>query len=1314
MPGASGTLALISDIPSLSGYVPTSRTLTINGVSYDLSADRSWSITAGVSSVQAGSGISVSTSGGVATVSNTGLLSGTAGSGISVSTSGQNLNIVNTGLLSGTAGSGISVSTSGQNLNIVNTGLLSATAGSGISVSTSSQNVNIVNTGLLSATAGTGISVSTSSGVLTIANTITNNNQLTNGAGYITGITSGMVTTALGYTPYNATNPNGYISSYTETDTLASVTGRGASTSTAITINGIDSALKVQHDGTSVAWRGRIGSFNASADKSSFLGNYTGRAGVFGHNNALSAWDELWVNTLGIYGQGNLYLSWFTYVKANGGDTNYAVLHAGNYNSYSPTLTGVGASGTWGISISGNANTATTAINSSQLNGISSTQIFNNMGNTHSTWTDFNSINGFGFRYVQGSTNGPGTGSSQFYGFSIGLGNDYAFSDYALQLAMPRYISGDKYFSVRTREAGTWSSWAKISAGYADTAGSLSSMNISQFTNNSGYITGETDTLATVVSRGNSTGGGRPITLDSGGGSILVRASTGGWSMGTYYQGSSGTTLAGFGAYGGNNSLTWAWIGPGFENPWMTINSSQATFNTPISNGNFYINGNGYGTSNADEWPHIYWLRNTGAGWDEGLIKGSSSRGFFGRAGWGIHMDSSKAFHFFSSGWDSLFGVEGGTGNTRIKGTLNVGTGGSNNGSLLNITGGVHNQVNITQGNTWGLLLGYCNEGSVSGYHGPNSAAIINVQDGPLHLGTGNASRVTVLGNGNVTFNGSIGLAVTADVRLSVNGDAHVANIVYLGGTAGSVGSWGTRTYGYGGDWTNNSRTVRFDNVGYGTNWSFTIDTGGNVQSSGSIIVGINGSSNSYSAASSGRLYFGTNGSDSPQYYNISTNMENFGGNYTKLDFSWYTGQRFYAHNGYGGFRFKEITGGQATLFSIGEGDLNVRVANTLFIGGNTALHSGNYTSYTDGRYWFNNGSWFADLGSFGFSRLFGNESSGGGFAIMTNPNNGGQTSILIDGSYFAGENGGHWSLNANNQYASRVGFYHDGSTMNFRTNNAILSTANIRVYPVSESWAEGIAFMMPNTNVWGGLRWQRQRSNSDGNWYIGFTALDSTDDLVFGANNGGSQVDNILRLSKNGSVSFAGTVSFTSSTYPIFAFSYGNTASTSAQGLQVYSSGGQGAIMAFHRGGYYAVNMGLDSDNVFRIGGWSASANRLQLDMSGNLTVAGDVTAFSDARVKENVKTIENALDKVLGLRGVSYTRTDSQDKKTKIGVIAQETLPIVPEVVNQDNDGMYNVSYGNFGGLFIEAFKEQQKQIKAQAEQISELKSIVNALTK
>lgn len=84
------------------------------------------------------------------------------------------------------------------------------------------------------------------------------------------------------------------------------------------------------------------------------------------------------------------------------------------------------------------------------------------------------------------------------------------------------------------------------------------------------------------------------------------------------------------------------------------------------------------------------------------------------------------------------------------------------------------------------------------------------------------------------------------------------------------------------------------------------------------------------------------------------------------------------------------------------------------------------------------------------------------------------------------------------------------------------------------------------------------------------------------------------------------GTYTWTGSQY---FQSNANTGSSFGVPLQAYSSSG-GAIMAFHRAGVYAVNMGLDSDNVFRIGGWSAGANRLQLDMSGNLTLSGALNA--------------------------------------------------------------------------------------------------------
>ena len=115
---------------------------------------------------------------------------------------------------------------------------------------------------------------------------------------------------------------------------------------------------------------------------------------------------------------------------------------------------------------------------------------------------------------------------------------------------------------------------------------------------------------------------------------------------------------------------------------------------------------------------------------------------------------------------------------------------------------------------------------------------------------------------------------------------------------------------------------------------------------------------------------------------------------------------------------------------------------------------------------------------------------------------------------------------------------------------------------------------------------------------------------------------------------------------------------------------------------------------------------NSTTLTWGAAFTATGDITAYSDRRVKENIKTIDNALAKVLCLRGVTYNRTDLDDKSEKIGVIAQEIQEILPQVVSEEND-RYSVAYGNITGVLIEAIKEQQKQIE-------ELKSIINGITR
>jgi len=115
-------------------------------------------------------------------------------------------------------------------------------------------------------------------------------------------------------------------------------------------------------------------------------------------------------------------------------------------------------------------------------------------------------------------------------------------------------------------------------------------------------------------------------------------------------------------------------------------------------------------------------------------------------------------------------------------------------------------------------------------------------------------------------------------------------------------------------------------------------------------------------------------------------------------------------------------------------------------------------------------------------------------------------------------------------------------------------------------------------------------------------------------------------------------------------------------------------------------------------ITGINVSSTKLTFNPStGNLVAGGTVTANSDENLKTNIKTIENALHKVLSLRGVEYDRTDTGDHQ--IGVIAQEVQEIIPDVVYPKQPSpdyeTKSVAYGNLVGLLIEAIKEQNQKI-------------------
>ena len=112
----------------------------------------------------------------------------------------------------------------------------------------------------------------------------------------------------------------------------------------------------------------------------------------------------------------------------------------------------------------------------------------------------------------------------------------------------------------------------------------------------------------------------------------------------------------------------------------------------------------------------------------------------------------------------------------------------------------------------------------------------------------------------------------------------------------------------------------------------------------------------------------------------------------------------------------------------------------------------------------------------------------------------------------------------------------------------------------------------------------------------------------------------------------------------------------------------------------------------------------------TGNLASSGTITAVdvnstSDIKLKTNIKTLTNSLEKVLSMRGVEFERIDNPGKY-HVGVIAQEVEVVVPELVSEDNDGTKTVAYGNITALLIEAIKEQQEQINSLKQEIADLK--------
>ena len=126
-----------------------------------------------------------------------------------------------------------------------------------------------------------------------------------------------------------------------------------------------------------------------------------------------------------------------------------------------------------------------------------------------------------------------------------------------------------------------------------------------------------------------------------------------------------------------------------------------------------------------------------------------------------------------------------------------------------------------------------------------------------------------------------------------------------------------------------------------------------------------------------------------------------------------------------------------------------------------------------------------------------------------------------------------------------------------------------------------------------------------------------------------------------------------------------------------------------------YGPNSGAGIE-VFRID-FNDPANTLVYNR--NIIATGNVTAYSDIRLKENIETIDNPLEKIQKMRGVYYTLKEDCSSQRKIGVIAQEMEEVLPEVVytGTSEDKWKSVAYGNIVAVLIEGMKAQESTLRS-----------------
>jgi hypothetical protein len=1157
------------------GFITGNQSITVSG---DAGGSGTTAITLTLATVNANIGtfnnVTVNAKGLVTAASNVSYLTGNQNITVSGDVSGSGTTTINTTLATITQSTGanfvkITLDTKGRVTGNTAVGSGDITTALGYTPYNSSNPSGYTsNTGTVTSVSGTG----TVSG-LTLTGTVTTSGSLTLGG--TLSLTSGNVTTALGYTPYNATNPNGYISSYTEVDTLATVTARGNVASGSIQAsNFYDGAgsFNVNLGSAGNEGRGVVAGYSGSAysgigynvrhtttaaqyiapgtDTSSYI-VFTGGGFAFYGAPSGVAGRTLSYTTLGSFSAAGTFNA--VNLTVNGNQT----LHHANWNSYAPSLTGTGASGNWGINITGSAASVTGLTITLAANGINPDNVIQNQIGYNTSVSLF------------GQTDG-GLYSS-------------AYSSAWIHQIFGDFRTGQ--IAIRGKNNGTWQAWRTVldSGNYNSYAPTLTGTGASgtwgiSITGNA--LTATSTTLLKSIGDYPWLQSTLPVSYSTGMQLAFVGPASGEGSWQNY-----GTVInaRSYSSGGGGSLQMYVPYGPDNGG-----NALQVRFgNYSVDNGNSWT-----------AWKTL--LQSDNYNSYAPTLTGTGASGT-----WGINITGSA--NSANSATNALRIVfEDGPRNlsdrlpTTLARSVNfdfVGAG---------IVGGAGNYAGVMSFTPWtgtttstgdsSYQLAFMNETSINGAGLPG----LRLRKG-IDITWGDWYTLLHAGNYNSYAPSLTGVGASGTWGISISGSA-----AQLGGISSDRAMLKRRTRIHSTDSTSLDSSITAPEMGF--------TYGGSGEPTGPYMA--------------------------------------FGGLNGNIDYSC---QLVGAYN----------NGGNNFVIRTNNGDVPV------WNPWRTLITDGNYNSYSP--------------------TLTGTGASGTwGISIS------GNAATVTGGVYTSGDQnitGAKLFYSPTNSYINTTSNANQGLTVYQSTDVADA----FMTFHIGANYAAFFGLGGAEDDlVWGGWSAGNVRhrilhsgnynlyaptltgGGASGTWGINVTGTAGSETLATVTARGASTPTNI-NINNTSPTIYLQDIDHRSAMIHV-----------NSNVFYVLRGNGNNSTTWEPLNGYWPMELNLDTNNA---------------TFGASVTAAGDVTAYSDVRLKENIVTVENALEKVTGLRGVTYNRKDNNDGKLHLGVIAQEVEQILPEVVKEDEKGMKHVAYGNMTAVLIEAIKEQQKQIEDLKKQIQYL---------